>query len=137
MTRMQFLKNNTDMKQVKRLSPKAILSLLFSSLIAFLLLLSVFNVSKKFFDIRGNIKKLESEKIELEVKRDNLNEINALLNTPEGVEQTLRDKYNVVKPGEGIIIVTGIDSTENNLMKSSRVSRWWNDILHGLGIRKD
>jgi cell division protein FtsB len=137
MSRMQFLKNSPTIRQKTNISPRAIILLTVSATVAFLLFLSVFNVSKKYFDIRNNIEKLENEKSELESKRANLKEINERINSPDGIEQSLRDKYNVVKPGEGIIIVTGVSKLADAGEEKSRISKWWDDILHGIGIRKD
>jgi cell division protein FtsB len=137
MSIMQFFKNLSGNASLKKLSPRSILSLLVSALIAFLLLVAVFNVATKYFGIRSNIKKLEAQKSELQTKKDNLEDINKRLETAEGIEETLRDKYNVVKPGEGMIIVTNKDESMDNKSGKNAVSRWWNDILLGIGIRKE
>lgn len=135
MSRMQFLKNSPIIKQKVKISPRAILLLVLATIVAFLLFLSVFSVAKKYFDLRTNIKKLENEKIELEAKRNNLKEINELLNSSDGIEQSLRNKYNVIRPGEGMIIVTGTSKSNEIVENQSRVSKWWDDIMRGLGIR--
>ena len=136
---MQFLdkiKKNIEISAPKKkLSPRAILAFLLSSIVAFLLFFSVSNVSQKYFGIRGNIKKLQEDKSILEKKRQNLQEINILLDTPDGIEQSLRNKYNVVKPGEGIIIVTGAGLSDEIPPEKRGVSKWWDDILHGIGVR--
>lgn len=137
MSIMQFFKKLSGNTYIKNLSPKSILSLLASALIAFVLFVAVFNVTTKYFGIRNNIKKLEAQKSELQIKKENLEQINQRLETQEGIEETLRDKYNVVKPGEGMIIVTNREKTKDYNDGKNAVSRWWNDILLGIGIRKE
>ena len=102
---------------------------------AFLLLTSVIGVSGKYFGIRSHIETLEKEQTALQRKQDHLKSLNEYLATPEGQEQALRDKYNVVKPGEGMIIVTVPTATPETVVPKKGVSKWWDDILHGLGIR--
>jgi cell division protein FtsB len=112
-----------------------VLGTLVAVIVAFLLLVSVISVAGKYFSIKAHNKDLQAEKIELQRKQENLKEMNDYLATPEGSEQALRDKFNVVKPGEGIIIVTPPDTTPPPVKKTG-VMRWWDAVLRGLGIRK-
>lgn len=116
------------------LSPKRILGAITALIVVFLLLVSVINVAQKYFSIKTHIKDLEAEKTDLEQKQISLKITNDYLDTPEGREQALRDKFNVVKPGEGMIIVTPLDTQEVPPQKS-KVLRWWDAVLRGVGIR--
>ncbi|HWC57901.1 MAG TPA: hypothetical protein VG621_03055 [Candidatus Paceibacterota bacterium] len=116
-------------------SPKRMLGALVAVGVAFLLLMSVIKVTQKYVAARRRIKDLTIQAQDLQQKQTTLTQANAYLATPEGTEQALREKYNVVKPGEGIIIIS--DTSPAPSPPQSKVSRWWNAILQGLGIRKN
>jgi cell division protein FtsB len=119
----------------RHISPKALLGLVVALIVAFLLLLSVINVAQKYFGIRRHIRDLATEKTELEAKHAKLEERNAYLATSEGTETILREKYNVTKPGEGIVVV--VDPTPSIPEGSEKGDMtWWQKILAGLGLRK-
>ncbi len=122
--------------QGQKLSPKKVLGAMAALFIAFLLLTSVINVAQKYFAIKKHIKELSTEHKQLQQKNENLAKTNNYLATDEGEEQALREKYNIVRPGEGMIIVAGPVSTDTE-NKRSNVSRFWDAILNGLGIKKD
>ncbi|MBP9701304.1 MAG: hypothetical protein KBD54_02825 [Candidatus Pacebacteria bacterium] len=111
----------------------AMLALLFF----FILLTSVISVAGKYFRIKAHIKELNQEKAILSAKHEALLKTNAYLATPEGQEQALRDKYNVVKPGEGMIVIVPAQDPEVPARRPSVVVRWWNSIIHGLGFGAD
>ncbi len=123
-------------KTPHRVSPKRLLAALVALSVAFLLLTSVVSIAQKYSATRKHIVELEQEKAALEAKQANLKEMNDYIQTPAGSEQLLRQKYNVVKPGEGVIVVAN-PSTIEPQTRSSAVGRWWNAILMGLGIRKE
>ena len=122
-----------------RISPKRILGLLVALLAAFLLLTSVVGLGQKYFGIRRHIRDLKNEQANLSAKEKALSAKNAYISTPEGQEEELRTRYNLVKPGEGMIVITTPDEpvVVNTAPKGNVVSRLWDSILHGLGIRKD
>lgn len=121
----------------QRFSHRRILAALAALTIAFLLLTSVINIASKYFTIKRHIKELNEEQIALKNKQATLTITNAYLATPEGQEQVLREKYGVVRPGEGVIVVTNPTPTTPPVQSKGIVGRWWNTILHGLGIRKE
>lgn len=117
-------------------SPKAVLGTAAALLAVFLLLASVIGLAEKHIAIRKRINDLRTEQGALEKKEDHLTETNAYLATPEGAEQTLRAKFNVVRPGEEMIIITPHAEAAAPAGPDSRIGRWWDTILKGLGIRK-
>ncbi len=131
MAKTQFTKTK------QHLSPKRLLAALVALVAVFLLLTSVVSVAQKYFATRRHIKELEQEKLALEEKQQSLKEMNDYLATSAGTEQVLRQKYNVVKPGEGIIVVADTDTTVPQVEHRSTVRRWWDAILSGLGVKKD
>lgn len=131
MAKTQF----TEKKQ--QLSPKRILGALLALVVVFILLTSVISVAGKYVGIKTHIKELTQEHATLAQKHETLSKTNAYLETPQGQEQALRDKYNVVKPGEGMIIVVPADVVVESENRPSAVSRWWKAIISGLGVGKD
>jgi cell division protein FtsB len=113
-------------------SPKRILGVIIALVAAFLLLISVINVAQKYFTIRKHISELSLEQQTLMQKHKSLSKMNAFMTTLEGQEQMLRNKYNVVKPGEGVIIVD--PQPVISPPPHSRSARWWNAVQAGLGI---
>ncbi len=115
------------------ISPKRVLGAVVALTLGFLLLVSVGNVAQKYFTLRTDIQNLTKEKEALQEKQRTLTATNQYIATPEGTEQALREKYNVVKPGEEMIIVTDQNADQTS-PQQSRTARWWNAILQGLGI---
>lgn len=118
-----------------RISPKNLLGLMAALVVVFLLLLSVVNVAIKYFGIRKHIKDLTLEQAELQKKHESIAQKNAYLATPEGTEEILREKYNVIKPGEGIVVVVD-PAPAVPPASDSAPKHWWQAILAGLGMAK-
>lgn len=114
------------------ISPKRLLRALIALIVVFILLNSVVSLAQKYIGIRRHIRDLAHEKETLEQKYKNLERTNDSLVTDAGAERVLREKYNVVKPGEGIIVVVG-PPTASEPERGSRASRWWQAIVRGLG----
>ncbi len=117
-------------------SPKRVLAALASLVVGFILLVAVVDVAQKYFGIKRHINELAREQEALQAKQEALVRTNDYLATKEGQEQALRDKYNIVKPGEGMIVVSG-GELPAEVKKSSIAVRWWHAILRGLGIKKE
>ncbi len=121
----------------QRLAPKKLLGAIIALIAVFLLASSVVTVATKYIGIRHHIKDLEEEQEALKAKHASLSKTNAYLATSDGEEQVLREKYNVVKPGEGMIVIVPTSDQEPETHTSSRVSRWWTALWHGLGFGKE
>jgi cell division protein FtsB len=118
-------------------SPKHILGAVVALVIFFLLLTSVIGLAQKYFAIRERSKELAAEQVTLKQKQADLTATNAYLATPEGTEQSLRERYDYVKPGEQMIVVTPDADTTPPAPEPTGVAHWWDELLRGLGIRKD
>ncbi len=114
--------------------PKRILGAVISLVIFFLFLTSVIGLSQKYFTIRARNKELNEEQLALTEKEKNLATTNAYLATPEGTEQSLRERYNYIKPGEEMIVVTP-DTSPLSSSSDTGVAHWWDQLLKGLGLR--
>lgn len=130
MSKTQF----TERRQ--KFTPKRLLASMASIFVTFILLTSTINVAQKYFGIKKNIKDLNNEYSDLKQKSNDLIETNSYMVTAEGEEEALREKYNIVKPGEGMVIVSSLPEVESKNQKSA-VSRIWESILKGLGIKHD
>lgn len=120
---------------MKRLSPKTVLGFIVALIVAFVLLFSCINVLQKYIGIRRHIRELSEEKKALEQKHQMLTEQNQYLETPEGKERILREKYNVTKPGEGVVLIVDPEQSVVDLEKNKPGS-WWQKLFAGLGLRK-
>lgn len=131
-------KTQLNQNKHQKVSPKRVLGALVALVVFFLLLTSVIGLAEKHFAIKARIRELDAEQANLEAKKANLETMTNRLETPDGQEYVLREKYNLVRPGEQMIIVTKQDKVagpEEN--QRPRVLRWWDSLLHGLGIKKD
>ena len=128
----------TPRKKTVTVSGRRIVLFIAASVLFFILLSSVINLMKKYRDIRQKLSELQSEQATVAAKQAVLTQQNEFLTTPEGEERILRDKYDVVRPGEGVIIVTEPDdaSQENSADHGSWIGNVLRSILRGLGIDK-
>lgn len=123
MRKTQFKSKN------KSLSPKKLLLAMISLLIAFFLMITVIKTAKKYFNVRNHINEMTEEQNNLKDKYKKILQTNEYMASPEGAEQILRDKYNVVRPGEGVIIVVN-NSEEYTPEETSKISKWWSDFMN-------
>ncbi|MEK7228396.1 MAG: hypothetical protein AAB681_03520 [Patescibacteria group bacterium] len=119
----------------KTLSSRAILTAIVSFLVLFLVLSSVVGLWKKYRSIRAHIKELKEQELALSEKKALVTSTNEYLGTPEGEEEVFRDSYRLVRPGEGIVIITKDGQEEPPPAKGPAILQFWNSIIRGLGLR--
>ncbi len=124
MPKTQFTASHQPKVPPKRLLGAALAVLLFC-----LLLSSVIRLAEKYFAVRARNRELATETVALQQKQASLEATNAYLSSPAGVEESLRERYNDVKPGEGMIIVTP-QTPAVTAAPQPAVIRWWNDLFH-------
>lgn len=123
------------MQSTTKISARGILMGIVSIVVFALLLSSVAQLLSKYIAIRKHIYTLKQEQSALELKKDKISSMNDYINTPEGQERIFRDKYRLVKPGEGMIVVTNEEaSSEAETYKKPAIKRFWDSILRGLGL---
>lgn len=117
-------------------SARMILVALVALLLFALLLSSVLGLMSKYNAMRKHIRDLKVEQSNLKEKQEKIHAMNQYISTPEGEEEILRNKYRLVKPGEGIIVITNpeVVATPED-QKYSSITRFWQSILRGLGVR--
>lgn len=116
------------------LGAKRILIWVVSVVVFLVIMSSVVELFIKYRGIRKHIAELKIDQNALEEKKKNLSLTNEYITTPEGQERVFRDKYRLVKPGEGIIIVTEPDIKEPEVKKKPAIRRFWDSIVSGLGL---
>ncbi len=122
-------------KKQSSVSPKRVLQALLALGVAVWLLSSVIGLVGKYALIHRKVRELKEEKTATLEKKDELEEMNRFIDSDEGQERILRTKYNVVKPGEGVVLITDAVPIEVPEHKST-IGRWWESLLRGLGIRQ-
>ena len=92
----------------------------------FLLFFS-FNVIKfaiKAVDTAKNKDNAQTKVTQLQTKKDQLNKDITDLNTQNGVENTIRDKFGLAKDGEGLVIIT--DNPDQ--IKQNNNNSFWSKV---------
>jgi cell division protein FtsB len=120
------------------LSYKRVLGAILVLVIFFLLLTSVIGLAQKYFAIKDRSKELAAQQASLTAQQNDLSATNSFLATPEGTEESLRERYNYLKPGEQMIVITpDPNDVPPPLPPQSRVAHWWDELLNGLGFHKN
>lgn len=128
MVNMQSSKKHT-------VNARAIL-VFFVAVVVFLLILSsVIELFIKYRTIRTHIGELKEEQVVLEQKKTTLTSTNEYIMTDEGKERAFRDKYRLVKPGEGMIIITQEQTVSSSEARRPGLRGFWDSLLQGLGLR--
>jgi hypothetical protein len=119
------------------ISPKRMLGAVIALVLFFLLLMSVIRLAEKYFAIKNRSRELAQEQVTLANKQKDLTTTNAFLATPEGTETSLRERYDYVKPGEQMIIITPTEAGDSPTEAPTGIVKWWDELLEGLGLRKE
>lgn len=130
-----MLRKQQTINNKKTLSSKAILGAVVALSVLFLLLSSVVGLWGKYRAIRAHIKELKQQEAILKQKKATVTDTNNYLGTTEGKEEVFRDTYRLVKPGEGIVVITSDDTKEPATLKKPAILRFWDTLMKGLGLR--
>jgi len=130
--------HKTQLSHSHKLSYKRLLGTGVALVAFFLLLTSVIGLAEKYFAIKSRTKELKKQQDALVLKERSLMEQNAYLETPDGQAQVLRAKFNVVQPGEEMIVIMNPPELEIPPEKEqSRLRHWWESLVRGLGFKKE
>jgi cell division protein FtsB len=105
---------------------------IFYSKITFVvLILLVLFMSKQVYDIykketlsRENLQSISGEYNSLKSRQKMLTSEIDRLKTDEGIEEEIRDKFSVAKPGEQVVVIVDSSSTVEDSAKNSNVGFW-------------
>lgn len=106
---------------------KYILFVLFILII--LVVKGLISITSKKIDSREEMKAVEAKKAELQERYDNLSSRVEELKTTQGIEKEIRSKYDVVKPGESVIMVVDKEIPEPEQAETSVIKKLWNDVV--------
>lgn len=131
MAKTQFSPSNS------KLSYKRLLAAVAALIVFFLLLTSVIGLAEKYVALHKRTREIKAQQAVLKEKERDLMELNAYLATVDGQQQSLRAKFNVVKPGEEMIVITvPLEPQAAPMAPKTGFGHWWQTILQGLGIQK-
>lgn len=105
----------------------SIWTLLFLLVVIFLLTRGVIGVYEKEKSTKIDLQHLESQKADLENRYDAISKQANTLQTEAGLETAIREKFDVAKKGEGVIII--VDKTvEKQITKKGFVDKVWDTV---------
>lgn len=113
-------------KQPRRVYPKVLLLVMF---IAFIFLTKgVFSVFSKEKESRVEIARVQNQKNELQKRYDVIAAQNESLKSDEGVEAEIRSKFDVVKEGEGVIVIVEKERSIIEEDKRGVLKKFWDSV---------
>jgi len=112
---------------IKKKYPKWVLFLLFVLIVVAGKGLA--SISTKQITSSEEMKLVEAKRAELEEKQRNLTSKVNELNTREGLEKEIRSKFDVVRPGEGVILVVDKEIQAPIKEEPSVIKKLWNGVV--------
>lgn len=105
----------------------SIWSLLILLVVMVLFAKGVYGVYEKEKSTKIELERLELQKADLESRYNSISKESNNLKTDSGVESVIREKFDVAKEGEGVIVI--IDKTvEKPIQKKGFVERMWDSV---------
>ena len=97
-------------------------------LILVLLVRGVFSVYAKERESQGEIDRILTQKSELEKRHSNIAEQSDALKSEAGVESEIRNKFDVIKQGEGVIVI--VDKQMPIIEEDNRgvLKKFWDSV---------
>jgi cell division protein FtsB len=87
------------------------------------------SISAKQITSSEEVKLVEVKRAELEERHKNLTDKVNELNTNEGLEKEIRSKFDVVRPGEGVILVVDKEIQAPAPEEPSVIKKLWNGVV--------
>jgi cell division protein FtsB len=88
-----------------------------------------FGVYIKEKDSRAEMARVLAQKQELEQRLETMDQHNELLKTPTGIETEIRHKFDVVKEGEGVIVIVDKEIPIIEEDKRGIVKKFWDGVV--------
>ena len=103
--------------------------LLILLILILLVLKGISSIYAKQRNSREEMNSAEAKKAELQQRYDDLSGRVGDLKTNEGLEREIRSKFDVVKPGESVIVVVDKEVPAPAPVESNVIKRLWNDVV--------
>lgn len=122
---MKEFQHNNEVK--KRIYSKWVLIVLLVLII--LVLNGLISISSKQKSSREDMDQVNIKKAELQGRYNSLSSKVDELNTNEGLEKEIRSKFDVVKPGESVIMVVDKEIPAPIPEETSVIKKLWNGVV--------
>ncbi len=97
---------------------------------------AVFNVYGRYQDSRASLAFAEKELVAMENKKTTLEKATSELKTEQGIEKTIRQKYQVAKDNEQLIVI--VENDQKKPMETpSQPNGIWQSILKFFGYERN
>ena len=93
---------------------------------------AAWNMFGKFRAASRGQEDIQAELVNLNLQKDQLNVSLANVGTPEGQERELRERFGVVRPGEGEIQIVHDVASTSDVPKQKE--SWWLRVFHALFV---
>ena len=99
--------------------------------IAFFFINNTWDVYKKYAESKGNIINLQDSYDIAQMREGELRSKISYLGSERGLEEEIREKFNVVKDGEQVVVIinSNIEEDYKEVEKSNVVKRLWSKML--------
>lgn len=85
------------------------------------------NAYEKEKNTKEELNRLAAQKLEIESRYNNISKENETLKTDEGMESAIRQKFDVAKKGEGVIVI--VDKTvEVPVQEKGFIRKVWDSV---------
>jgi cell division protein FtsB len=86
-------------------------------------------VYQKDRESKANLARAQNELTSLNTRDATLTSDIARLKTNQGVEDEIRSKYEVSKPGEQVLVIVDKDSSTTSTSTGNVIEQWWSKFL--------
>ena len=88
----------------------------------------LYSVYQKEKESRTEVERVKREQVAVEGRYNNIQKGSDDLKSEAGIEAEIRNKFDVVKPGEGVIVVVNKNPTAIETDKQGVLKKFWNSI---------
>lgn len=119
----EFQERNTIKKRVYSKTTVVVLLVVLG-----LMIHGLYGVYQKEKESRIEVERVKKEQAAVEGRYDNIQKGSEDLKSEAGIEAEIRNKFDVVKPGEGVIVVVNRNTTAIETDKQGVLKKFWNSI---------